>query len=69
MVKVFYSKQKNQVRTTIPLIIAKAMRLNHGDKIDFVFNGKTWEITKQTEDAKEGPRAFAEKREAEYKGR
>lgn len=26
-------------------------------------------IVGQTEDAKEGPRAFAEKREAEYKGR
>ena len=52
MVKVFFSKNKKQVRVTIPLVIAKAMNLEHGDKIDFIFNGKTWEIKKEDEKKK-----------------
>lgn len=52
MVKVFFSKENKQVRVTIPLVIAKAMNLKHGDKIDFVFNGKTWEIKKENEEKK-----------------
>lgn len=43
MVKVFFSKNK-QAKVTIPSQIAKAMRLKHGTKINFIFNGKTWEI-------------------------
>ncbi len=43
MVKVFYSRN-GQVKVTIPKAIATAMQLKHGDKIEFVFNGKTWEI-------------------------
>ena len=43
MVKVFFSKN-NQAKVTIPLQIAKAMRLKHGTKINFIFNGKTWEL-------------------------
>ena len=52
MVKVFFSKYNKQVRVTIPLVIAKAMNLKHGDKIDFIFNGKTCEIKKEHEEKK-----------------
>jgi len=52
LVKVFFSKDNKQVRVTIPLVIAKAMNLKHGDRIDFVFNGKTWEIKKEDEKTK-----------------
>ena len=52
MVKVFFSKNGKQARVTIPLVIAKAMVLNLGYKIDFVFNGKTWEIKKDDEKKK-----------------
>jgi len=45
MVKVFFSKNK-QVKVTIPKAIATAMQLSHGCKVEFIFNGKTWEIKK-----------------------
>jgi bifunctional DNA-binding transcriptional regulator/antitoxin component of YhaV-PrlF toxin-antitoxin module len=46
MVKVFYSKN-GQVKVTIPKIIAIAMQLQHGCELEFIFNGKTWEIRKK----------------------
>jgi len=51
MVKVFFSKN-GQAKVTVPNQIAKAMRLKHGSKINFVFNGKTWEI--EIEEEKRG---------------
>lgn len=32
------------MKVTIPKAIAEAMQLKHGQKISFIFNGKTWEI-------------------------
>mgnify|MGYP001240822505 FL=1 len=43
MVKVFFSKN-GQVKVTIPKPIAEAMQLKHKQKVEFIFNGKTWEI-------------------------
>jgi len=51
MVKAFYSKN-GQVKVTIPKAIATAMQLKHKDKLEFVFNGKTWEIRKKEETKK-----------------
>lgn len=48
MVKVFFSKN-GQIKVTIPRAIAIAMGLSHGCRVDFVFNGKTWEIKKAEE--------------------
>ncbi|MDP7323655.1 MAG: hypothetical protein QF632_02750 [Candidatus Woesearchaeota archaeon] len=45
MVKVFFSKN-GQVKVTIPKAIAEAMQLKHKQKIEFIFNGKSWEIKK-----------------------
>lgn len=45
MVKVFFSKN-GQIKVTIPKAIAIAMGLSHGCRVDFIFNGKTWEIRK-----------------------
>tara|TARA_Y100000310_G_C20693057_1_gene823661 strand:+ start:1051 stop:1200 length:150 start_codon:yes stop_codon:yes gene_type:complete len=48
MVKVFFSKNK-QVKITIPKAIAEAMQLKHKQKMEFVFNGKYWELRKKNE--------------------
>ena len=47
MVKAFLSKN-GQMKITIPKIIAEAMQLKHKNKMEFVFNGKNWEIRKST---------------------
>jgi len=52
MVKVFFSKN-GQIKVTIPKAIATAMSLYHGCRVDFVFNGKTWEIKKVVEKPKD----------------
>lgn len=46
MTKAFYSKN-GQVKVTIPKAIAEAMELEHGCRLEFVFNGKNWEIRKK----------------------
>lgn len=46
MVKAFFSKN-GQVKVTIPKAIAIAMQLEHGCELEFIFNGKTWEIRKK----------------------
>ena len=53
MVKAFYSKN-GQVKITIPKIIAEAMQLQHGERLEFVFNGKEWILRKK--EAKEHAR-------------
>ena len=51
MVKVFFSKN-GQIKVTIPKAIATAMQLYHGCRVEFIFNGKTWEIKKAEEKPK-----------------
>lgn len=52
MVKVFFSKN-GQIKVTIPKAIATAMQLYHGCKVEFIFNGKTWEIKKVEDRSKD----------------
>jgi len=46
MVKAFISKN-GQMKITIPKVIAEAMQIHHKEKLEFVFNGKYWEIRKK----------------------
>ncbi len=52
MVKVFFSKN-GQIKVTIPKAIATAMQLSHGCKVEFIFNGTTWEIKRVIEENNE----------------
>ena len=47
MVKVFLSSN-GQMKITVPKAIAEAMQLQHKDRIEFFFNGTSWEIIKNS---------------------
>ena len=49
MTKAILSKN-GQMKITIPKVIAIAMQLKHKDRLDFVFNGKNWELRKKESD-------------------